>query len=137
LIIHAGDLTQLEVLDQLATIAPVEAVYGNMDPPEVREKLTPTREIKLKGKAIAIMHGDGSPEETMRLAENSFPGADCVIFGHTHRAYTGYKGKTLLLNPGSCVESPWTERPSYAILYLDDNDATADIEARIFYLKRG
>ncbi|HHY47220.1 MAG TPA: D-amino-acid transaminase [Firmicutes bacterium] len=135
LIIHAGDIVSFEVLEELARLAPVEAVSGNMDPPEIREKLPSSKTIEVAGKTIAIMHGHGSPEETVRTAETGFPGADCVVFGHTHRPYTGYKGKTLILNPGSCVDSPWTDRPSYAILYMDDGDPTSDMEARIFYLR--
>lgn len=135
LIIHAGDIVSFEVLNELAKLAPVEAVSGNMDPAEIKEQLPPTKTVQVGNKKIVVMHGQGSPEETVRMAETGFPGADCVVFGHTHRPYTGYKGRTLILNPGSCVDSPWTDRPSYAMLYLNDGDPTADLEARIFYLK--
>ncbi len=39
LILHAGDVVELSVLDELRTIAPVEAVAGNMDGSEVHLNL--------------------------------------------------------------------------------------------------
>ncbi|MEW5935324.1 MAG: YfcE family phosphodiesterase, partial [Bacillota bacterium] len=67
LIIHAGDLTTLAVLDVLGTIAPVHAVWGNMDPPGVRDRLDKTALIQVAGRTIAVMHGQGAPGDTEAL----------------------------------------------------------------------
>ncbi len=120
LIVHAGDLTCLDVLSVLEKIAPVRAVCGNMDTPEVRSELGETLVFRACGKTIAVMHGTGSPAETESRARSSFPEADVVIFGHTHRPFMEYRGKTLLLNPGPAWGFVWW-KPSYAILRLEDD----------------
>lgn len=129
LIVHAGDLTCLDVIRVLGKIAPVRAVCGNMDLPEVRSKLGETLVFEACGKTIAVMHGWGSPVDTENRARSGFPDADVVIFGHTHRPFMEYRGKTLLLNPGSAWEFlGW--KASYAILRLEDDGGklpTADI----------
>lgn len=123
LIVHAGDLTSLSVLEVLGVLAPVHAVYGNMDPPGVRERLDETALVPVAGRVIAVMHGRGSPAETEALARASFPEADVVVFGHTHRAFREYRGKTLLFNPGPAVRALWW-KASYGILYLEDDPAS-------------
>lgn len=120
LIVHAGDLTCLDVLTVLEKIALVRAVCGNMDSPEVRSKLGETLVFDVCGKSIAVMHGSGSPAETENRARSSFPDADVVIFGHTHRPFVEYRGKTLLLNPGPASGCLYC-KPSYAILRLEDD----------------
>lgn len=120
LIVHAGDLTCLDVLRVLEKIAPVRAVCGNMDLPEVRSKLGETLTFEACGKTIAVMHGSGSPAETECRARSSFPEADVVIFGHTHRPFMEYRGKTLLLNPGP-ASGFLSWKPSYAILRVEDD----------------
>ncbi|MBE3519626.1 MAG: metallophosphoesterase [Firmicutes bacterium] len=119
LIVHAGDLTCLDVLSLLEKIAPVRAVSGNMDLPEVRSKLGETLVFEACGKTIAVMHGRGSPAETENRARSAFPDADVVIFGHTHRPFMEYRGKALLLNPGP-ASGFLCWKPSYAILQLAD-----------------
>lgn len=119
LIIHAGDLTSLAVLDVLGRIAPVRAVSGNMDPAEVRERLEKTAVIQVAGRTIGVMHGQGSPGDTEALARQSFPEADVVVFGHTHRSFLEYRGHALIFNPGPAVRSLWW-KASYGILYIED-----------------
>lgn len=130
LIIHAGDLTTLAVLDVLETIAPVRAVSGNMDPPQVRDRLGKTALIQVAGKTIGIMHGQGAPGETEALARQSFPEADVVVFGHTHRWFLEYRGSTLIFNPGPAVRGVWW-KASYGILYIVD-DPEEPVKAEIY-----
>lgn len=129
LIIHAGDLTTLAVLDVLSTIAPVHAVWGNMDPPGVRDRLDKTALIQVAERTIAVMHGQGAPGDTEALARRSFPEADVVVFGHTHRAFQEYRGKTLIFNPGAAVRALWW-KASYGILYIEE-DPAAPVRAEI------
>ena len=55
LILHAGDITATSTLDELARIAPVQAVRGDHD--RNLESLPATREIALEGKRVVIVHG--------------------------------------------------------------------------------
>jgi len=118
LILHAGDITATSTLDELARIAPVQAVRGDHD--RNLESLPATREIALEGKRVVIVHGQrprwleesqtfwwtlslgffqphrGLPSSLLLR----FPHADVIIFGHTHRAYVRMVRGTLLFNPG-------------------------------------
>lgn len=123
-IIHAGDLTSLAVLDVLGAIAPVHAICGNMDPPEVRARLGKTALLQMAGRSIGVMHGDGPPGATEARARQSFPEADVVVFGHTHRPFLEYRGNTLIFNPGPAVRLLWS-KASYGILFLEDDPAVA------------
>lgn len=131
-IIHAGDLTTLAVLEVLGRIAPVHAVWGNMDPPDVRAQLEKTAVIRVAGRTIAVMHGQGPPGETEALARQSFPEADVVVFGHTHRSFREYRGNTLIFNPGPAVRTLWW-KASYGILYVED-DPSVPVRAEILLI---
>ncbi|MEO5798950.1 MAG: metallophosphoesterase family protein [Gemmatimonadales bacterium] len=84
-ILHAGDLGPLDLLTELEAIAPVTAVFGNTDSPEVRARLPRVARIQLDGFDIVVTHGDqfgrGVPSEELHVA---FPDAEIIIHGHTH-----------------------------------------------------
>lgn len=84
-IIHAGDLGPLELLAQLEAIAPVTAVYGNTDGPDVRAVLPRVARIELDGFDIVVTHGDqfGRRVPSERF-QAEYPTADILIHGHTH-----------------------------------------------------
>jgi putative phosphoesterase len=101
LILHAGDLVNRGALDQLEKIAPVEAVAGNMDPPELR-RLLPFKKIVEAGRhRIGLIHGWGSLASPPEKLLSQFPGVSAVVFGHTHDPLLRWEGSVLLLNPGS------------------------------------
>ena len=56
-ILHAGDIVSNDVLKTLAAIAPTTAVVGNMDPPEVADKLSDHELVRLEGRIIGLKHG--------------------------------------------------------------------------------
>lgn len=115
LIIHAGDLTDIRVLDVLEGIAPVQAVSGNVDSWPVKSSLQPTITLRLQRKVISVFHGATSHSATEEYARTMYPDADCVVFGHTHRSLCAREGKTLLFNPGTASRI-FGSRPSYGIL---------------------
>jgi hypothetical protein len=105
LIIHAGDLTELEVLRELESHAPAVAVHGNVDSPHVRAALPETREAELEGATIAVIHDAGPARRRLERLRGRFPAADAVVFGHSHiplheRAADGFQ----IFNPGSPTE---------------------------------
>lgn len=118
-ILHAGDVNAASTLDELARIAPVEAVRGDHD----REltSLPAVREITVEGRRIVVVHGYRSrwieePQTLLwtlslgfyrphrdlpRSLRRRFPAADVIVFGHTHAAYIRNFDGALLFNPGA------------------------------------
>src|SRR5512136_1877372 len=101
LILHAGDLTSLDVLRHLETIAPVTAVQGNMDLPGVLLDLPLKTIVEADGRRIGLIHGHHVPHpnrvlsqpldfEAMHaylLSEFRDEGVDCIVYGLTHQAH--------------------------------------------------
>ena len=128
LILHAGDLTVAAVLDELQRLAPVVAVAGNNDSPELAERLGTTRLLELSGYRIGLAHGHvGMGKTTAERALSHFPGADCVVFGHSHIPYNQMHGATLAFNPGATVGGIRAPRGSYGILLLEPGGIKADV----------
>jgi len=120
-ILHAGDLDSEDVLDELAAFAPVYAVAGNVDPPEVWRRLPRRLLVELAGYRVGLIHGDGADRRRAAdLAAAAFPGADAVVFGHTHRPLLERRGNLLLFNPGSATDRRGEPRCSFGWLHLED-----------------
>ncbi|MBA2489350.1 MAG: metallophosphoesterase family protein [Chloroflexi bacterium] len=121
LILHAGDLTELLVIDQLETIAPVEAVTGNNDGPAVRERYPRSRLLHLGGFRLGLVHGDGKGSRTVDRALRTFTeldAAEIICFGHSHIPLLEWRGATLVVNPGSPTDKRRQPRYSYATIDL-------------------
>lgn len=103
LILHAGDLTSLVVLEALE--APqVLGVCGNMDGPLVAAELPVKRVVQAEGFKIGLIHGWGSPMGLAERVSREFSGVDAVVFGHAHIPTNYQKGAILLFNPGSVAK---------------------------------
>jgi uncharacterized protein len=105
LIIHAGDITTMDVIKGLERLAPVNGVYGNMDLPEVRLVFPEQQVIEVEGKTIGIVHGNGGPWKIEERVMRVFSGVDAIIFGHSHEAFNNVVNRTLLFNPGRANQS--------------------------------
>lgn len=127
LLIHAGDITHWSVIDELSAIAPVMAVYGNMDSAENRLRLPRTRVVEAEGVRIGVVHGDGYGGSTPTRALQSFSGVDCIVFGHSHKALCEYRGSILLFNPGSPTDRRTSSQFSYGVLHINQGKITGDI----------
>lgn len=100
MILHAGDLVNIRVLDILE--APVaHAVAGNMDDQTVAMSLPPKLVLEVEGFKIGLIHGWGSPVGLAGRVAAEFTDVDCVVFGHSHRPMNATRGGVLLFNPGS------------------------------------
>lgn len=129
LILHAGDLVDESVLLKLHSVAPVEAVAGNMDPPHLHEQLKRRKLLQSGGLKIGLIHGDGMRMAARQRAEEAFRDVQpqVIVFGHSHQPRCTYSGDTLLFNPGSCVDPRWAGGPSYGILHLNSAGVTGEI----------
>jgi len=122
LIIHAGDLSRLSVVNDLETIAPVVAVQGNVEEEEVVRALPLKRELLVGGCRIGVVHILGNAKNRASAARQEFPNARCVIFGHSHDPYNQEHAGQLLLNPGSANDRRRQPACSLGLLTIDDAD---------------
>ncbi len=124
LILHAGDVGARDVLAELALIAPVEAVRGNVDPFEMI--LPPTIVREVEGVAILVTHGlevvGPTPEKLVRRYD-----ADVIVFGHTHEAIVRRIDATLVVNPGAAGPRRFNLKPSVALLTVESGDASVEL----------
>ncbi|HEX8849845.1 MAG TPA: metallophosphoesterase family protein [Gemmatimonadaceae bacterium] len=125
LILHAGDVGGDEILDELALIAPVEAVFGNTDTPG-QPRLRASIDIEVGGTRIHVSHGHelGSPTPE-RLAARY--GADVIVYGHTHQQLVTRLGDQLIVNPGAAGPRRFRIEPSVAVLTIDRGAARAEL----------
>ena len=102
LILHAGDLTAPAVLDELGAIAPVRAVRGNNDGPDVAAWGAPeTLELDIAGLPVAMIHDSGQATGRTARMRRRFPGAELVVFGHSHIPLDQTGDGVRIFNPGS------------------------------------
>lgn len=128
LILHAGDVLVRRVLDRLGQLAPVLAVAGNMDEPALKEQLPESRLVQVAGAAIGLLHGHlGEGGTTPVRALNAFPGAQAVIFGHSHQPLCRRLGEVLLLNPGSPTERRLAPHHSFGLLEVKEGQVRGEI----------
>jgi putative phosphoesterase len=119
LILHAGDITQPFVLGLLGEIAPVEAVAGNNDPPELVAWLGRRKVIEAGGRRIGLTHGDqGKGQTTPQRALSVFADEhlDLIVFGHSHLPLLERRGDTWLVNPGSPTDKRRQPKYTYALI---------------------
>jgi hypothetical protein len=114
LILHAGDIVALNVLDWLEEIAPTLAARGNGDGSTEDPRLANIHRIEVDGWEIAMTH-DLEPEDRPLdyLIKWYLEGrsADIIISGHTHYERIDYRDGTLMINSGSATHPHvWSTR---------------------------
>ena len=125
LILHAGDVGGDEILDELAMIAPVLAVYGNTDPPG-DPRLAESVERTIGGVRIHVSHGHelGSPTPAKLLQRYS---ADVIVYGHTHKQLVVRAEGRLVVNPGAAGARRFKLEPSVARLTIAGGVAEVEL----------
>ena len=125
LILHAGDVGDDDVLDELGLIAPVEAVYGNTDDPG-RPRLAAEIVREIGGLRIHVSHGHevGSPTPDRLLQRYA---DDVLVYGHTHRQLVTRAGGRLVVNPGAAGPRRFDLVPSVARLTIRGGHADVEL----------
>jgi putative phosphoesterase len=118
LILHAGDVGGHEILDELRVIAPVQAVFGNTDPPgdpNLAAELT----LMHGGVTIHVSHGHelGVPTPAKLIERYK---ERVIVYGHTHRQLVTIAGDRLVVNPGAAGARRFKLEPSVARLTIRD-----------------
>jgi hypothetical protein len=130
LILHAGDLTDALALELLGGIAPVVAIAGNNDPPDLHEALGERALLDVAGVRIGLVHGHAGPGRTTRdRAVAAFPNdpPDVIVFGHSHIPLVERSEGTWLVNPGSPTDRRRQPAFSYALLRIDGGRAAPEL----------
>jgi putative phosphoesterase len=123
LILHAGDIVVAEVLDDLRGHAPVHAVLGNNDH-ELVGALPEALELDLAGVRVAMLHDSGQKRGRTARMRGRFPGADLVVFGHSHIPWDTADDGQVLFNPGSPTERRRMPHHTAGVLRLADGAIT-------------
>ncbi len=118
IIIHAGDMTGIEVYEYLSRWD-LRAVRGNMDGEGLRVILPEKRIEEIEGRKIGIIHGYGSPYSVEAYAANQFEGVDVVVFGHSHVPLHKTRENTVLFNPGS-LSRPYTPPGTVGVIEISN-----------------
>jgi putative phosphoesterase len=103
-IVHTGDLTAATVLEELAALAPVEAVQGNMDALELRGILPERRVVEAEGLRVGVVHDAGPSAGRHERLAGWFPDCDLLAYGHTHLPEVARYDEAWIVNPGSPTE---------------------------------
>jgi len=118
-VLHAGDVTEAELLDELASRRPLWAVLGNNDR-SLAARLPEVIEETFGGVPIAMVHESGPRKGREARLHRRFPGARVVVFGHSHEPVDdiGIEGQRLF-NPGSPTQRRRQPVATFGWLELD------------------
>jgi uncharacterized protein len=125
LILHAGDVGDDDILDELETIAPVRAVRGNTDAPG-RPRLEEWIDLDVGGVRIHVSHGHevGSPTPDKLFARYD---AGVIVYGHSHKQMVTKRDARLAVNPGAAGARRFDLLPSVARLTIRNGEAAVEI----------
>ncbi len=117
LVLHAGDLGDKKILEELKKINKVIAVYGNVDELSLNSILKEEETLEIKGLKIHLSH-------QKQVHENNY---DIIVRGHTHVLEVKKESNTLFLNPGSCnpEKSTPVNTPSFLKLTIDNKNSVS------------
>ena len=119
-ILHAGDVGKPEILIELEALAPVTAVYGNTDGLELRARLPQVAAVELDGFAVVVTHGDQFGHPTPEALHATFPRAEIIVYGHTHKPLLELVDRTVtVMNPGGAGHPRFGIPPSVGIMELE------------------
>lgn len=126
-ILHAGDVGPPDVLIELATIAPVRAVFGNTDAPG-RPDLVERIDETFEGVRVVVTHGHELLGLNPPRLVSAYMHADVIVYGHTHQQLITRAARRTVINPGSAGEMRFKNlMPSVGKLYIDNRNVDARI----------
>ena len=125
LILHAGDVCGDEILDELALIAPLGAVYGNNDAPW-DPGMVAELNLTLDGVTVHVSHGHEVGQVTPTNLAEAYD-ADVIVYGHTHVQKVTRLGGKLIVNPGAAGPRRFKLPASVGILTIEDGKTEVEI----------
>lgn len=123
-IIHAGDICKRNVLDALASLAPLTVVRGNNDVGDDVARLPEHARIELGGATIHVVHDIADVPKQL-------DGIDVVVTGHSHKPLIEHRNGVLFVNPGSAGPRRFKLPITLALLDIDDGKLEAHLVALV------
>ena len=99
-VVHAGDIRSEAVL-RVFEGKELVAVWGNNDPESLRRHLPEKAVFEARGFRIGVTHGWSWPFGLHRRVRKRFDDVDCIVYGHSHRAFCRRIDGVLMFNPGA------------------------------------
>jgi hypothetical protein len=121
-ILHAGDVGDPDILTELARIAPVTAIRGNIDTHGPCSLLPATEAIELAGCLLYMLHSLDDLDLNPQAA-----GIAAVLYGHSHQPSIEHRNGVLYLNPGSAGPRRFNLPITCALLRIQNGQPTAEI----------
>ena len=128
LILHAGDLVDLKVLDAFGD-KDVIAVCGNMDTIRAEDEIPPKRVLQIGRFRIGLIHGWGSPLDLEDRIRREFENVDCIVYGHSHCPANHIRDGILFFNPGTPFDRRYGDSRTVGILEVGEDAITGRIIA--------
>ena len=125
LILHAGDIVDKSVIEELETIAKVEVVKGNMDKPDVPFPVK--KVLNVEALRIGLIHGFGSPFGIRNRIRKEFDEIDIIVYGHSHKPYNKTENGVLFFNPGTPTDKIFALYNSVGILEIKGDSVKGQI----------
>ncbi|HET9423813.1 MAG TPA: metallophosphoesterase family protein [Gemmatimonadaceae bacterium] len=123
-ILHAGDVGEDDILDELQTIAPVYAVRGNTDRID-NPRLPESREFRITGVTLHLSHGHEVGAKPITLFA-AYP-AQVIVYGHTHREMVTRDEGRIAVNPGAAGARRFDLMPCVALLKIGAGEPQVDL----------
>jgi uncharacterized protein len=123
LIVHAGDVGNPEILTELARLAPISVVRGNVDTGAWARSIPETAVVEVGVSArLYVLHDIAELDIDPAAA-----GFCAVISGHSHKPGCRQDGGVLYINPGSAGPRRFLLPISLGRLVLEDGRLSADL----------
>jgi uncharacterized protein len=128
LILHAGDIVELRVLDAFGN-KEVVAVCGNMDSSRVEDEIPLKRVLEIGRFRVGLIHGWGAPHDLEDRISGEFDQVDCIVYGHSHFPANHIREGILFFNPGTAFDRRHAVSNTVGILEVGEETITGRIIA--------
>jgi putative phosphoesterase len=119
-ILHAGDIGSVDIITELEALAPLYAVWGNTDGPELRRVLPEVVQMRLEGFDFLVVHGHQLGSPTPEALHQRWPDAEVIIYGHTHMPLLETVDQVVtVMNPGGAGARRFDLPASVGIMELE------------------
>ncbi len=128
IVIHAGDIVSLDVLDAFYEAGKdIIVVSGNMDNPGITNAFPSKHVLKIDEVTIGIIHGWGSTFGIRDRIRTEFSDVQVIVYGHTHQAFNQIENGILFFNPGSPTDTRFTKENSIGIIYVQGKNVHGEL----------
>ena len=121
-ILHAGDIGDDAIIQELRKLAPVTVVRGNNDRTGPESLYPEEATFELDGRRFFLAHQVKPPKRATEAALRPYveKGIDVVVYGHSHIAFNERIGGVLFFNPGAAGKRRFKVVPSIGFLELSE-----------------